>query len=126
MIIGLQRHRFGKGQRGPLALREVGRLLRLAYRRRRDWLVATLRRHAPEVRVTGVAAGLHALLELPAGEREDEVVARAAEHGVAVQGLAGFSAPGHARDPALVVGYATPPDHAFTSAIARLGAALAA
>jgi GntR family transcriptional regulator / MocR family aminotransferase len=97
---------------------------RLAYRRRRDRLVATLRRHAPEVRVTGVAAGLHALLELPAGEREDEVVARAAEHGVAVQGLASFSAPGHARDPALVVGYATPPDHAFTSALARLGAAL--
>ena len=63
---------------------------RLAYRRRRDRLVATLRHHAPEVRVTGVAAGLHALLELPAGEREDEVVARAAEHGVAVQGLAGL------------------------------------
>ena len=26
VIIGLQGHRFGKGQRGPLALREVGRL----------------------------------------------------------------------------------------------------
>jgi GntR family transcriptional regulator/MocR family aminotransferase len=99
---------------------------RLAYRRRRDLLVATLRRHAPKVRITGVAAGLHALLELPAGAREDELVARAAEHGVTVQGLAGFSAPGHARDPALVVGYATPPDHAFTSAIARLGSALEA
>jgi GntR family transcriptional regulator / MocR family aminotransferase len=99
---------------------------RLAYRRRRDRLLATLRRHAPEVRVTGVAAGLHALLELPSGQLEDEVVARAADHGVAVQGLADFSAPGHVRDPALVVGYATPPDHAFTSAIARLGAALEA
>jgi GntR family transcriptional regulator/MocR family aminotransferase len=29
------------------------------------------------------------------------------------------------RGPALVVGYGTPPDHAFTGALARLGMALA-
>jgi len=41
----------------------VGRW-RLAYRRRRDRLVAVLARSAPGVHVTAIAAGLHALLEL--------------------------------------------------------------
>jgi GntR family transcriptional regulator/MocR family aminotransferase len=97
---------------------------RLAYRRRRDRLVATLRQHAPQVRVTGIAAGLHAVVDLPMGEPEDEVVGRAARHGLALEGLGAYSLGPHRRGPALVVGYATPPDHAFTAALARLCAAL--
>ena len=38
---------------------------RLAYRRRRDHLVTAVRRHVPQARITGIAAGLHARLELP-------------------------------------------------------------
>src|SRR5260370_1114751 len=56
---------------------------RLAYRRRRDRLVAALRRRAPDGRVAGVAARLHGLLTLPAGQREDQVVARAPRRGLA-------------------------------------------
>jgi GntR family transcriptional regulator/MocR family aminotransferase len=41
---------------------------RLAYRRRRDRLAATVLRRAPGVEVTGIAAGLHAVLRLPAGQ----------------------------------------------------------
>nr|WP_231379292.1 PLP-dependent aminotransferase family protein [Candidatus Solirubrobacter pratensis] len=100
------------------------RRARLAYRRRRDRLVAALRRDAPRVRIAGVAAGLHALLELPPGEHEQEAVARAAAHGVAVMGLDTFRIGGPRHGPALVVGYATPPEHAFTSALARLTAAV--
>jgi DNA-binding transcriptional MocR family regulator len=38
--------------------------------------------------VTGVAAGLHALLELPPGLDEDEIIARAAAcHDLALDGL---------------------------------------
>ena len=98
---------------------------RLAYRRRRDRLVAAVHRHAPDVRILGVAAGLHAVLELPAGSDEDEVVARASAHGVAVQGLRAFTAPGTRHSPALVIGFGTPPAHAFTSAVARICAVLA-
>jgi GntR family transcriptional regulator/MocR family aminotransferase len=99
---------------------------RLVYRRRRDRLVATLRQHAPRVRVTGIAAGLHALLRLPAGQSEDEVIARAAAHGLALEGLAGYRATGGSpHSPALVAGYGRPPDHAFTAALARLSAVLA-
>jgi GntR family transcriptional regulator / MocR family aminotransferase len=96
---------------------------RLAYRRRRDRLVTALRRSVPQVRITGIAAGLHALLELPDGLAEDEVVARAAEHGLAVEGLSRYRATGEPSGAALVVGYGTPPEHAFTGALARLCAA---
>ena len=97
---------------------------RLAYRRRRDRLAATLRQ-ASRLRVTGIAAGLHALLELPPGSAEDDLVARAARRGLAVEGLGPYCAPGHPRGPALVLGYGTPPEHAFTGALARLCAVLA-
>ncbi|HEY9242861.1 MAG TPA: PLP-dependent aminotransferase family protein [Streptosporangiaceae bacterium] len=101
------------------------RRARLAYRRRRDRLVATLRQQAPRLRVTGIAAGLHAVLELPPGSDEDDLVARAARRGLAVEGLGPYCAPGHPRGPALVLGYGTPPEHAFTGALARLCAVLA-
>ena len=69
------------------------RRARLAYRRRRDHLVAEVRRHVPQARVTGVAAGLHALLELPAGVDEDDIVARAAaRHDLALEGLRPYRA----------------------------------
>jgi GntR family transcriptional regulator / MocR family aminotransferase len=102
------------------------RRARLAYRRRRDRLAQALAAAAPQVRVTGIAAGLHALAELPAGQDEDEVVARAGARGLHLQGLRPYSAAGAADRPALVVGYATPPQHAFTGALARLTAVLAA
>ena len=98
---------------------------RLAYRRRRDHLVAAVRRHVPQARVTGVAAGLHALLELPPGLDEDEIIARAAgRHDLALDGLRPYSSASSPHRPALVIGYATPPEHAFTGAVARLIAAL--
>jgi GntR family transcriptional regulator / MocR family aminotransferase len=100
------------------------RRARLAYRRRRDRLAATLQQ-ASRLRVTGIAAGLHALLELPPGRAEDDLVARAARRGLAVEGLGPYCAPGHPRGPALVLGYGTPPEHAFTGALARLCAVLA-
>jgi GntR family transcriptional regulator/MocR family aminotransferase len=97
---------------------------RLAYRRRRDRLIAALGRRAPKARVSGIAAGLHALVTLPPGRTEDSVIADAAERGVAVSGLAGFGDRLAQHPPALVVGYAKPPEHAFTGAVARLTAAL--
>jgi len=105
------------------------RLARLAYRRRRDRLAAALRRQAPHVRVTGIAAGLHALVELAGPDSEEDVIARAARRGLAIEGLGSYSAAGQhgpgQHGPALVIGYGRPPEHAFTTALARLCAALA-
>ncbi|MEV0323285.1 PLP-dependent aminotransferase family protein [Streptomyces sp. NPDC050658] len=94
---------------------------RLRYRRRRDQLVAALAARAPEVRATGIAAGLHAVLELPPGT-ERSVVEAASWQRLALQGLSQFRHPS-ARVPrrdALVVGYGTPPDHAWAGALEAL------
>lgn len=97
---------------------------RLAYRRRRDRLLAALHRDVPHIRVTGIAAGLHALLQLPATSSEDEIIARAARRNLALDGLRSYHHTEDPQPPALVVGYATPPEHAYTAAIARLTATL--
>jgi GntR family transcriptional regulator / MocR family aminotransferase len=49
---------------------------RLHYRRRRERMIAALAREVPGVRVTGVAAGLHVLIELPDRACEQDAVAR--------------------------------------------------
>jgi GntR family transcriptional regulator / MocR family aminotransferase len=100
------------------------RRVRLGYRRRRDRLAAELGRRAPQVRVTGIAAGLHALVVLPPGADEHAVVAEAARRGLALQGLQDFTTGAQPHDPAVIVGYATPPNHLFTTAVARLCAVL--
>ena len=100
------------------------RRARLVYRRRRERLITALGRHAPQARVTGISAGLNALVPLPPGRREEELVAEAARHGLALDGLGEYTAAGHQHRPALIIGYATPPGHAFSAALARLCAVL--
>ena len=97
------------------------RAARLRYRRRRDALVAALAEHAPRVRVTGIAAGLHAVLRLPPGT-EPSVVRAAARQHLALHGLSRYRHPQAAPDrlDALVVGYGTPPDHAWAAALNTL------
>lgn len=86
------------------------------------------REQVPQVRVTGIAAGLHVLCELPPGPdaapAEQDVVARAAARGLAVAPLAPYRVTGQHDRPALIVGYGTPPVHAFSGAVARLCAVL--
>lgn len=97
------------------------RRMRQRYRARRDRLVAALAAQAPHIEVTGIAAGLHAVLRLPPGT-ERSVVRAAIWRGVALDGLAEFRHPeavGVAPD-GLVVGYATPPEHAYGSAVEAL------
>jgi GntR family transcriptional regulator/MocR family aminotransferase len=98
---------------------------RLAYRRRRDRLVADVRRAAPGVTVSGVAAGMHAVLELPQGWDEHALVEAAAARGLALHGMTSYDSSPSTRRPALVVGFGTPADHAFATALARLCAVLA-
>ncbi|RLU90440.1 GntR family transcriptional regulator [Streptomyces griseocarneus] len=96
------------------------RAMRLRYRKRRDRLVAALAEHAPHIRVSGIAAGLHVVLDLPEGT-EQATLRAAAWQDLALEGLSRFR---HEQFPAdregLVVGYGTPPDHAFPAALAAL------
>ncbi|MGI5457247.1 PLP-dependent aminotransferase family protein [Streptomyces sp. CA-249302] len=101
------------------------RAARLRYRRRRDALVAELARRAPQVRATGIAAGLHLVLRLPPGT-EPAVLRAAAWHGLALHELHRYQHPDATveRRDALVVGYGTPPDHAWSGALDALCASL--
>ncbi|MFI1926392.1 MULTISPECIES: PLP-dependent aminotransferase family protein [unclassified Streptomyces] len=97
------------------------RRMRQRYRARRDRLVEALAAQAPHVEVTGVAAGLHAVLRLPPGTERSALKA-AAWQGVALDGLAAFRHPATDMAPqdGLVVGYATPPEHAYAAALDAL------
>jgi GntR family transcriptional regulator / MocR family aminotransferase len=92
------------------------RRMRLAYRRRR----AELARVAA---LEGVAAGLHALLPAESAEQERALIARGRRAGVALQGLHAdgyWREPGGDRPAALIIGYATPPPHAWSRALEAL------
>ncbi|MFC4035341.1 PLP-dependent aminotransferase family protein [Streptomyces polygonati] len=101
------------------------RSMRLGYRRRRDQLVTALARRAPDTRLTGMAAGLQAVLELPRGT-EQSVVRAAARQGLAVSGISRFRyevADSGWQLPvldALVVNYAGPLDSAWTGTLDAL------
>lgn len=101
------------------------RRMRQTYRRRRDQLVAAVAEHAPHVRVSGIAAGLHAVLELPPGT-EQATLATARRMGLALDGLSAYRHPDSTMPPqdGLVVGYGTPPEHSFAPALDALCRAL--
>jgi GntR family transcriptional regulator / MocR family aminotransferase len=96
------------------------RRARLVYRRRRDHLVGALERCLADPRTGAAAAGLHLVVELPPGLSEKDAVARGLERGLALEGLGDYRLGEQRRPPALVVGYGTPPEHAFRTAVARL------
>lgn len=99
------------------------RAARQRYRARRAALIDALAEHLPDARIHGVAAGLHVLLELPAGAQEDTVLAAALRHGVRAYPLTAH-ARAHHRPPALVLGYAATPERQLREAAAILGDAV--
>jgi GntR family transcriptional regulator/MocR family aminotransferase len=98
------------------------RRTRLVYRRRRDALVAALRRHLREVRPSGVAAGLHLVAHLPAGHDEAAVLEAARARGLDLQGLTQHRlVPG---PPALLLGYGRIVEPAIEPGVRELAAAI--
>ena len=84
--VGVEKQLLGRGAPGLdqlalAALVESGRYdrhlrqMRSVYKGRREALVEALARYAPDVAVTGLAAGCHAVLRLPAGVTEEDAVA---------------------------------------------------
>lgn len=100
------------------------RRMRLRYRRRRDALAAALARRLPEVAIEGVAAGLHAVVRLPADWDEAAIVASAHARGLGIQGLRDRAIARRPR-PTLFIGYANLPETAAEHAVAELARAVA-
>ncbi|WP_232075883.1 aminotransferase-like domain-containing protein [Phytohabitans suffuscus] len=96
------------------------RRARLEHRRRRDALVTALRRHLPGLRISGVAAGLHLVVELPEGVDDEAVAGRARAAGLGPLPLSRMRLSGGG-PPGLVLGYAANAPGELETAVARLG-----
>ena len=81
------------------------RRMRAEYARRRRVLVETLEAHAPHIRVSGLAAGFHAVAHLPDGADEHGVVQGAGERGVVLRGMSTYRSTREPVPPQLVLGF---------------------
>jgi GntR family transcriptional regulator/MocR family aminotransferase len=102
------------------------RRMRARYRARRDILVAALARELPEAGVRGVAAGLHAIVELPDGDDEQAIRDEAGRRGIALQVMDSYRIAPRERPPTLLLGYGQISEPAIPAGIAELSAAVRA
>jgi GntR family transcriptional regulator / MocR family aminotransferase len=101
------------------------RAMRQVYRARRDQLVDAIGRLLPEGAVSGVAAGLHVVVGLPAGVDGVAVVAAAMRRGVRVMDLGSCRLAGRVGDPdSLVLGYGNVDARSIEEGVRRLAAAV--
>jgi GntR family transcriptional regulator/MocR family aminotransferase len=81
------------------------RRMRVIYRRRRDALVGALRQHLPNLRILGVAAGLHVVVELHRDIDEAALVGAAKQRSIRVDAASAYFSKPRTRPPGLVLGY---------------------
>ncbi|MFI6768040.1 aminotransferase class I/II-fold pyridoxal phosphate-dependent enzyme [Streptomyces sp. NPDC050355] len=96
------------------------RRMRATYAARRAALLAALAEHAPELPVTGLAAGFHAVAHLPADADEHHVIAAARARAVGLYGMSTCRA-SHADTPAqLVLGFGNVSERGITAGITAI------
>jgi GntR family transcriptional regulator / MocR family aminotransferase len=96
------------------------RRARRVHRERRDAVVAALRTYLPNGQISGVAAGLHLVVELPPGSDDADIAARARAAGLGPLALSELRLRAGGR-PGLVLGYAAHSPHELTRAVRILG-----
>jgi GntR family transcriptional regulator / MocR family aminotransferase len=96
------------------------RRMRAIYATRRVRLIEALGRHAPGIRLTGLAAGFHAIAHLPVGADEQAVVAAARERLVGLYEMGSFRAARIAAPPQLVLGFGNVSERAIEPGIAAV------
>jgi GntR family transcriptional regulator/MocR family aminotransferase len=96
------------------------RRMRSVYSARRRVLADALARHAPEVRLTGLSAGFHAVARLPEGADEAAVTTAARERSVGLYGMSRYRMNGAFEPPELVLGFGNLSDGAVQRGIAAV------
>jgi GntR family transcriptional regulator/MocR family aminotransferase len=96
------------------------RRMRAVYAARRGALVDALATHAPAVRLTGLAAGFHAVAHLPGGLDEGVVVAAARARSVGLYGMGACRADRATVPPQLVLGFGNLGERAIAGGIATV------
>ena len=99
------------------------RKARAVYRARRDRLTDALSKHFPELTVSGVSAGLHVLLNLPAATDDRELERRARDAGIALQALSRYTIQDRGKR-GLLLGYGRMHETAIAPAVATLATTL--
>jgi GntR family transcriptional regulator / MocR family aminotransferase len=100
------------------------RQMRKVYRARRDALVAAVAEELPGATVRGIAAGLHATVELPRGCDEAAIRTHARERHVDFEVLGDYRLGDTAPPPALLLGYANLSEPAIRAGIRTLATGL--
>jgi GntR family transcriptional regulator/MocR family aminotransferase len=100
------------------------RRMRAEYASRRSALIAALAHHAPDVRVTGLAAGLHVVVHLPDHTSEADVVDGAARRGVLLSGMSDYRWARDARPPQIVLGFGNANPRAIVAGITAVSTLL--
>ncbi|MEU4424097.1 PLP-dependent aminotransferase family protein [Actinoplanes sp. NPDC024001] len=96
------------------------RRARAEYAARRETLVAATARHAPHLRLTGLAAGFHAILHLPPGAAEDRIIEQAGRRGVGLYGMAPLHHRAANPPPRLILGFGNTPRRAIEAGLATV------
>jgi GntR family transcriptional regulator/MocR family aminotransferase len=97
------------------------RRMRAEYAARRDTLIHALAEHAPQVSLTGLAAGFHAVAHLPPGTAEHHIIRAARSRSVALYGMSSCRADHAPGPPQLVLGFGNTTQRAIQAGIAVLG-----
>lgn len=97
------------------------RRMRAMYGRRREALVGALATHAPRVRLSGLAAGFHAVAHLPAPATEHAVIAAARDRSVGLYGMSTFRSDGATVPAQLILGFGNISERSIRAGIAAIG-----
>jgi GntR family transcriptional regulator/MocR family aminotransferase len=101
------------------------RRMRVTYGSRREALQAALARHAPAVRLSGLAAGFHAVAHLPDSVDEQHVVSVARTRSIGLYGMSTYRSSGTPAPPQLVLGFGNVPERLIHTGIATIADLLA-
>lgn len=102
------------------------RRMRARYRRRRDLLIEALAETLPDARVRGIAAGLHATVELSGTHDEVAIRAEARQRRIELSTMRDFWIDEGPRPATLLLGYGQIPEASMGTAVGELAEAIAA
>jgi GntR family transcriptional regulator/MocR family aminotransferase len=93
------------------------RRMRGIYAKRREALIAALAHHAPQVKLQGLAAGIHAVSVLPEHLDELQITDKARERSIGLYPMSRYRSDKNPRPPKLVLGFGNPTEPTITRGI---------
>ncbi|MBV9810942.1 MAG: PLP-dependent aminotransferase family protein [Solirubrobacterales bacterium] len=97
------------------------RQMRRVYGTRRDQLVDALSRHAPRIKLHGLAAGFHAVADLAPDADEHAIINQALDRSVGIYGMSSYRPSGRIGPPQLVLGFGNITQAAIEHGIEAIG-----